>query len=298
MLTFKQVEALYWIDKLGGFAAAANKLNTTQSAISKRIHELERVFEIDIFDRSRRNAKLTEKGYELLTLSKELLDKRDSILESISTKEVLCRRICIGATELTALTWLPMLIEEIRKYYPKVTILPQIELTSVLFERLMDDSLDLIIAPDVMEDARYLTSPLKPVKNAWMCSPDYTDTEEVISIEELGKFNVLAQEGTSGTGLVYQRWLKQHKVKISNYLISSNLIAQLGFVLSGQGITYLPVNAMQSLIDAGKLKIIHVTPGLPNVRYAVLHRADRTTQIYRDIVDYSAKCCNYNSLII
>ena len=42
MFTYKQLEALYWIAELGGFAAAARKLNTTQSAISKRVQELER----------------------------------------------------------------------------------------------------------------------------------------------------------------------------------------------------------------------------------------------------------------
>ena len=38
-MTFKQLEALYWIAKLGGFAQAANQLHTSQSAVSKRVHE-------------------------------------------------------------------------------------------------------------------------------------------------------------------------------------------------------------------------------------------------------------------
>ena len=44
MLTFKQVEALFWIVELGSFEAAASKLNASQSAISKRIQELESTF--------------------------------------------------------------------------------------------------------------------------------------------------------------------------------------------------------------------------------------------------------------
>ena len=36
MFTFKQLEALYWVGTLSGFAHAADRLNTTQSAISKR----------------------------------------------------------------------------------------------------------------------------------------------------------------------------------------------------------------------------------------------------------------------
>ena len=42
MITLKQLEALYWCAKLQSFASAANRLHTSQSAISKRISELER----------------------------------------------------------------------------------------------------------------------------------------------------------------------------------------------------------------------------------------------------------------
>ena len=68
MLTFKQMEALYWIVQLGSFEAAASRLNATQSAVSKRVQELERLFEITVFDRAHRSARLTEKGAEIFRL--------------------------------------------------------------------------------------------------------------------------------------------------------------------------------------------------------------------------------------
>lgn len=63
MLTFKQIDALYWFVQLGSFEAAANKLNTSQSA--KRVQELETAFDLDVFDRTHRSAKLTLKDEEL-----------------------------------------------------------------------------------------------------------------------------------------------------------------------------------------------------------------------------------------
>ena len=44
-LKIQQMEALYWIVQLGSFEAASSRLNTTQSAVSKRIQELERAFD-------------------------------------------------------------------------------------------------------------------------------------------------------------------------------------------------------------------------------------------------------------
>ncbi|MEL2319414.1 LysR family transcriptional regulator, partial [Klebsiella pneumoniae] len=113
MLTFKQMEAVYWIVQLGSFEAAANRLNTTQSAVSKRVLELESTFDLAVFDRTHRSARLTEKGEEIFIYAKELLQRRDQIVESVSAKEVLVRRLRLGVTELTGLTWLPHLIAAI-----------------------------------------------------------------------------------------------------------------------------------------------------------------------------------------
>lgn len=52
MITFKQLEAIYWIVELGSFEAASLKLNMSQSAISKRVQGLEEAFDVPIFDRS------------------------------------------------------------------------------------------------------------------------------------------------------------------------------------------------------------------------------------------------------
>lgn len=54
MITLRQLEALYWISHLGTFERAATRLNTTQSAISKRIQELELVVGLAVFDRNQR----------------------------------------------------------------------------------------------------------------------------------------------------------------------------------------------------------------------------------------------------
>ena len=107
MMTFKQLEALFWIVQAGGFSQAATRLHTTQSAVSKRVHELEAMFETPLFDRTQRSARLTPKGEEMFLVAKRLLEQRDKAIEQFQRPEILVRRIRIGVTELTAMTWLP-----------------------------------------------------------------------------------------------------------------------------------------------------------------------------------------------
>lgn len=298
MITFKQLEALYWIAELGNFAAAADKLNTTQSAISKRVNELESVFNVVIFDRTRRTARLTEKGTELLLMTKDLLEMRNSVLERMSTPEVLQRRLRIGVTELTALTWLPQFIEAIKHQYPRVLLEPQVEHSSVLFDKLSDDSLDIVIVPDVQEDSRFKVHPLKSVTNAWMSKPGYIPNESTISLHDLSKYNVLTQGARSGTGVVYERWLSYHNIPLHKTLFSNSLVAQIGLTLSGLGVSYLPFEAMKPLVEKGDLTVLDISPSLPKVRYAAIHRADRDTFFYDNIVNFAEKTCDFSQLLM
>ncbi|MBU2966767.1 LysR family transcriptional regulator [Amphritea sp. 2_MG-2023] len=298
MITFKQIEALFWISELGNFAAAAEKLHTTQSAISKRINELETTFGMSVFDRSRRNARLTEKGSELLLMAKDLIEMRDEMLERMANPQVLHKRFRIGVTELTALTWLPKLVKLIEENYPRLILEPQVELSSVLFDKMSDDSLDFIIVPDIHEDARFKVQPLGSVENAWMCTPDYTDIQAPIALQDIAQFNVLMQGARSGTGLIYDRWFSQNKVQASQALISSNLVAQLGLTLSGFGITYLPLKAMNSLIEQGQLRTLDIHPKLPQVRYAAIYRADRDSRLYTDVADYAKQACDFSRFLL
>jgi len=267
MITFKQIEALYWISELGNFEAAAQKLHTTQSAISKRINELEVIFGLPIFDRSRRNARLTEKGRELLIMSKGMLDIRDQTIEFMANPAALNKRFRIGVTELTALTWLPQLVQLIKKHYPKLILEPHVELSSILFNKMNDNKLDFIIVPDIQKDPRFTLHPLGSVQNAWMCTPEYSDIRGPIKLKNISQFNVLTQGSPSGTGVVYKKWLSKNKVTPPQTLISNDLVAQIGLTLAGFGITYLPLKAMNSSIEKGLLRTLDIKPELPKISY-------------------------------
>ncbi|MCV2403668.1 LysR family transcriptional regulator [Marinomonas sp. C2222] len=298
MITFKQMEALYWISELGNFELAAQKLHTTQSAVSKRINELEVIFGMSIFDRSRRSARLTEKGHELLPMAKELIELRDKTIECMASPTVLHKRFRIGVTELTALTWLPNLVNLIKQNYPKIIIESHVELSSVLFEKMDNDLLDFIIAPDVQKSLRFKIHTLSTVENAWMCTPDYTENKDTIELRDISQFNVLTQGTPSGTGLIYDQWLAQHKSAPSQTLISHNLITQIGLTLSGFGITYLPLNAMSSLIENNQLKVLNIVPKLPAIQYAAIHSSDRNSQIYQDVADYAQQTCDFSHFLL
>ncbi|QHJ00430.1 LysR family transcriptional regulator [Xylophilus rhododendri] len=295
-MTFKQLEALFWIAQLGGFSQAAQKLHTSQSAVSKRVQELEEFFETPLFDRSQRAARLTEKGEEMFVLAKKLLAQRDSAIEQFSRPEVLERRLRLGITELTAMTWLPRLIETIRDLYPKVVIEPTVDSSPHLRDQLLAGELDLVVVPDAFGDSRMTSTRIGQVAHAWLCRPGLIATDRAWRLHELAQYRMLVQGPQSGTGRVYDAWLKEQGAEPRDPIQVSNLVAMLGLVMSGLGVTYLPHQCLAPLIAAGMLSAIEVTPQLPPMHYVAMHKVEQRSTLVTAVVMLAQECCDFGAM--
>ncbi|ACA95584.1 MULTISPECIES: LysR family transcriptional regulator [Burkholderia cepacia complex] len=299
MLTFKQMEALYWIVQLGSFDAAATRLNTTQSAVSKRIQELERAFDLTVFDRAHRSARLTDKGAELFDHAKTLLEQRDRVVERMSSKEALVRHVRIGVTELTALTWLPRLIAAIQAAYPRVHVEAEVDLTATLRDRLAADTIDLIVVPQIHATDAFTATVVGEVDNAWMCAAGFMPASRAaLGLQDIARFPLILQGNLSGTGHLYTRFLQEHGVAIQRVLSSNSLLAQIGLTLSGLGISYLPKACVAHLVACDALEIVRTQPALPPVRYVALHRAERAQSLTAEIVRLAAQACDFSTSLL
>ena len=293
MMTFKQLEAIYWVAQLGGFSQAAQKLHTTQGAVSKRIQELEALFDTPLFDRSLRSARLTEKGEEMFQIAKGLLQQREAAVERFVRPEVIARRVRLGVTELTAMTWLPRLVSLVHAQYPRVVIEPDVDASITMRDKLLADELDLVILPDVFDDPLFSKRVIGKVRNAWMCKPGLLDRDRNLRFHELATQRILSQGDRSGTGIFYERWFKTVGITPRDVIVSSNLLAIIGMTLSGLGVSHLPVESLEPMIAAGMLDVLKVSPSLPDVSYVAACKSDQRSTLLASIVLLAQECCDF-----
>lgn len=296
MMTFKQLEAIYWIVRLGGFSQAAGKLHTSQSAISKRVQELEALFSTELFDRGARSSRLTDKGQEMFAIAKRLLEERESAVERFCSPEVVERRVRIGVTELTAMTWLPRLVNLIERHYPRVTIEPDVDTSRSLREKLMGDELDLMIVPGIFDNGRLSSRAIGSVRNAWMCKPGLVPARKAVPIQELAGYRLLTQSDRSGTGSIYAQWLEALGVSPTEKIVASNLVAIIGMTVSGLGVSHLPRKCLQPMIRDGSLVVIRTIPELPDIEYVSAHKAERKSALIASIVTLAQEACDFSTL--
>lgn len=295
-MTYKQLEAFFWVVQAGGFAQAATKLHTSQSAVSKRVQELEAAFDTPVFDRSAHKARLTEKGEEMFLHAKRLLAQRDAAIEQFQRPEVLERHVRIGVTELTAMTWLARLVSAIHAHYPRVIVEPHVDASLALRDKLLREEVDLIIVPDVFDDQRFVAKRVGAVKHAWMCKPGITGRRKRVRMNELASYRLLTQDDRSGTGRLYNRWMQSVGVQPEDTISSTSLVALIGLTVSGIGISYLPSKCLAPMVDAGALEVLSVTPALPVASYAAIWKSDRQSALLSAIAKLAQEQCDFGRM--
>lgn len=294
MITLKQLEALYWIGQLETFERAAAKLNTTQSAISKRIQELEQATGLPLFDRSQRTARMTEKGEELLVLAEEMLALRQRAANLGQQSQSPAWQLRLGITELTALTWLPSFVGNLRAHYPRLVIEAEVDMGRSLYDRLLEDKLDLIVVPEAFSDPQMAAVPLAGSRHVWMGSPRLVGPARTISISELTQYTILMQGNRSGSGLWVSKWLKQHAVILPHQFSSDSLIALLGMTVAGLGVTYLPLQCFEPLVLEGKLTVLETDPPLPEIPYVAMYRKGGRSAFKESVANSARSVCDFS----
>ena len=83
MVDFKGLETFVWVATLGSFRGAAQKLHTTQPAISQRIAQLEGELGIKVLQRESRSVTPTPRGRALIVYAEKLLGLRAEMLASV-----------------------------------------------------------------------------------------------------------------------------------------------------------------------------------------------------------------------
>ncbi len=295
MLTLKQLETFVQVVELGTFEKASQRLNATQSTVSKRISELEQATGLHIFDRSLRNARLTEEGEQLLELAYLTIDSANKIRELNKQPESKLHRIRIGFTELTALTWLPGFLREYTLERPDIRLDVTIDMSRTLYQQFQDGELDLVViplVPEVFAQPGVETLLLEKVEMAFMARAGLVDGPRPLPINKLESYTLISQGKRSGFAQDVNRWIS-HQGMASPVQITDNLLALVGLVTAGRGISVLPKLCVQRFAQTQELEILETLPQPPTIGYYALYHSGIRVSLLEEVALRLGKAADF-----
>jgi DNA-binding transcriptional LysR family regulator len=151
-LTTSRMRALDAVLDEGSFSAAASRLGVSQPAVSQTIHDLERAFDVQLFERRGRSLVPTDLCLDLEPVISELrkLEERAThILRGGSNAASGKLRVGLGNS-------MPgmRLIGDFRKRFPKVQVEVELRNHAHITASVLDGSMDVGVLPNVIVDTR------------------------------------------------------------------------------------------------------------------------------------------------
>ncbi|MDH6593846.1 molybdate transport repressor ModE-like protein [Variovorax sp. TBS-050B] len=272
-LDLDQLRTLVAIEECGSFAAAAAKLDLTQSAVTQQMQRLERRIGHALFEKAGRGRRPSGHALRLLVYARRLLAVHDEALRGMADAGEQ-GRVRIGAAHDMADLLLPRVLAQIAQTMPRMQIDIEISRSPHLMTALAQGRLDIVIANRVDPEAEGALLRMHPT--VWLCAAGYQHDPSkpvpLIVIDGPSLFHRLAVEALQGAGL---GWTASYTT--SNVLgVKAALRAGLG--VAARGIEF--VDSYTRVLGARE-----GLPPLPDVPYFLYVRRHVVNPLTRRVFE-------------
>lgn len=243
------LETVLWISRLGTFAAAAERLNTTQPAISARVRELENQIGYALFQRAGRNMALTVRARQLVKEWEPLWASIERTLLQDSELSGASGTVRISAGEIAAATCLPLFLAQLKADFPRAILEVEIDLSHSMLQKLLAASSDLILLAGPVTSPTIETQPIGEASLVWVASPA---TAARVARDEAGQPLWLLHRYSPIHAIAVSK-LDPRVFPESAMNSCNNVQTMIDIILADGGIGFLPELMVQEHVARGSL---------------------------------------------
>lgn len=240
----------------GSFAAAARKLGTPKSTVSKRIQDLEAALGVRLIERTTRKLRLTAEGALVLARAERIIADAGEITRALTaTGESVGGHLRIAVPVLFGQTAMGPIAAVCRRVYPDLTL--EIVLTDGQPD-LIEEGFDAALRTAHPADSPFTAQRLARGRMVVAAAPDLVGGP-LDDPADLARLPVLLH----GVGLVQGWQLRNGRdtvaIRLAGGLAMTSHAALRDAALGGAGVALLPLFLVEADIAAGRL--LDVLPG-------------------------------------
>lgn len=262
----------------GNLSSAANRMGRTSSALSRRITQLESRLDIQLFDRSAKQFRLTANGRLLLECARRVLDDVDATLNRMRDLDSSPQReLVVASFDSVAYNLLPQAIHAFSNQFPSTRV-RLVELTSTdVFDAVARQTADVGLAihgphPRVLQYIRLLD---EPFALACLESSPFAKREHVRWSELQGETLIGFYKATPNR-IIIDRHLQAMGLDISWHYQVRHHASATALLRQGLGMLVLPVSMLANVGDE-KTRIVQLVDPLIHRTVGAVVRKDRAS---------------------
>lgn len=271
----RQLETFLWLATLGSFRQTAERLHTTQPAISSRIANLEASLGIRLFERQPGSVRLTAKGQELLPYAEKVLRMTTTLREKAGGQANVEGVLRLGVSETVVHSLLPTILSRLHERHRRLDVEITVDATINLRNELVARSLDLAFLMGPISEYSITNIDLASFPIVWAASPDLDMPRgRPLSPSELASFPLITYARNTRPYSELKTMLQETSDMPVRLFPSSSYAAMLRMTTDGFGIGTLPLDLISAELEAGSLQEVPCDLKLADLKFTASYPAE------------------------
>ena len=247
--TLRQLEVFLAVARDESVSRASEALFMSQSAVSGSLAELEKQFEVKLFDRVGKRLQLSERGRALRARAQAVLDQARELERGLESRGEL-GRVRIGATLTIGDHLAVPLIARFLREHAGAQVTLTIGNTEDIARRVANFELDVGLIEGELEDSDLEVSPWRDDELVVFCAPGHPFAKKRhLSDDDLRGAGWIVREPGSGTRQAFDRGMHGLVPELHIVLALQHTEAIKGAVIEGLGVGCMSRIALASELE-------------------------------------------------
>ncbi len=242
------VQALVAIADHGAFHRAAGSLNITQTALSRRLKNLESYLGVSLVERTTRSVALSRLGENFLPQARRLLTELAAALTEIrETGKALRGDVTMACVPTLGVHYLPRVLQEYATHYPNNRIRLLDHASSGVAQAVLSREAEFGVNIGASNHPDLISTPLLQDRFVLVCRRDHVlARNRRLSWNRLDGHRLIFPGAGSSNGPLLETALGEERRTLSVYYEVQRSSTAVGLVAEGVGVAVVPRLAMQS----------------------------------------------------
>jgi DNA-binding transcriptional LysR family regulator len=240
------------------FSRGAAMNHVSQSAASQAVHQLERLYDVQLIDRTKRPFIVTPEGLACYEGFRDILDRFETIEVTVrSLRQEISGVVRVAAIYSIGLYDMSKCMQEFMSLYPKAKVRLQYLRPNKVYEAVLNEEVDLGVM-SYPSNMRGLTIiPLRNEKMVLVCNPQHrlANMDRVL-IGQLRGESFIGFDRDLNIRKELDRCFRKHEVIIDMSMEFDNIETIKQAIEIGVGISILPEPTVRNEVQAGTLAMV------------------------------------------
>ena len=258
IMTIRHLRVFIIVADLGNMTAAAKKLFIAQPSVSQTIKELEKYYNIRLFERLSKKLYITEEGKQLLSYARHIVSLFDE-MEQKMKQSAENSTLKIGASVTIGTCILSQLYEEFLYSYPNVGIQSVVDNTTIIEEMVLKSEIDFGLVEGPIHSEDIVSRPFMNDELILICGKDHAFREKSqVTVQDLLKADFILRERGSGTRELFENTMLAKGINLNVIAMCNNAETIKNAVISNLGVSVISKMIVENELKGGKLFHIRI----------------------------------------